>query len=248
MSRGPLKRGLLATPLGTPLLGLKRRFDAPEVRRDREDNELLLVLLAEVLEPDSNCVEVGAHEGAILAEMVRLAPRGRHVAFEPLPALARSLAERFPTVDVRNTAVSDAAGEAGFVHVATRPGWSGFRQRPYPGDERIERITVRTERLDDVVGERVALIKIDVEGAELGVLEGARATLARDRPVVVFEHGLGSADHYGTTPRDLWRVLVDGAGLEIGGLDGDGPYTLERLERVYERRERVNFVARPTVR
>ena len=201
MSRGPLKRGLLATPLGRPLLSLKRRFDAPEVRRDREDNELLLALLAEVLAPDSNCVEVGAHQGAILAEMVRLAPRGTHVAFEPLPHLAQDLHARFPGVEVHASALSDAAGEAEFVHVATRPGWSGFRERPYPADERVERITVPTERLDDVVSGPVALVKIDVEGAERQVLEGARTTLVRDRPVVVFEHGLGSADHYGTEPR-----------------------------------------------
>jgi FkbM family methyltransferase len=243
--RGPLKRALLATPVGRPLLNLKRRFDAPEVKRDREDNELLLALLADVLEPDANCVDVGAHEGAILAEMARLAPRGKHVAFEPLPALAQALRARFPHVDVRQAAASDRDGAAEFVHVTTRPGWSGFRERPYPGDEHVERIEVRTERLDDVLTEPPALIKIDVEGAELQVIEGAERTLRDARPVVVFEHGLGSADHYGTTPANVWRALSERADYEIGGLDGDGPYPLQAFERIYARRERVNFVARP---
>ena len=243
--RGPVKRALLATPLGRPLLTLKRRFDAPEVRRDREDNELLIQLLGEVLEPDSHCVEVGAHEGAILAEMVRLAPQGRHIAFEPLPALAQHLRTAFPAVDVHEAAASDEDGEQEFVHVVTRPGWSGFRQRPYPGDERLERITVKTERLDDVVAHPVALVKIDVEGAELQVLRGAQRTLQEHRPVVVFEHGLGSADHYGTAPRDVFGAL---AGYEISGLDGDGPYDLDEFERTYLDRERVNFVARPVFR
>jgi FkbM family methyltransferase len=243
--RGPVKRALLATPLGKPLLNLKRRFDAPEVRRDREDNELLIKLLGEVLEPDSSCVEVGAHEGAILAEMVRLAPNGRHIAFEPLPALAHQLRHAFPTVDVHEAAASDEAGEQEFIHVVTRPGWSGFRQRPYPGDERLERIIVTTERLDDAVTGPVALVKIDVEGAELQVLRGAQRTLQEHRPVVVFEHGLGSADHYGTEPKDVFGALPD---YEVSGLDGDGPYDLDEFERIYLHRERVNFVARPVFR
>jgi FkbM family methyltransferase len=244
--RGPLKRALLATPAGKPLLNLKRRFDAPEVKSDRADNERLLALLAEVLEPASSCVDVGAHRGAILAEMVRLAPDGRHVAFEPLPALAQALRTTFPQVHVHTAAVSDVDGIAEFVHVETRPGWSGFKERPYPGDERVRRIEVRTVRLDDVVGTAPALIKIDVEGAELGVLEGARRILREHRPVVVFEHGLGSSDHYGTEPGQVWQALVQAAGYEIRGLDGDGPYSLEEFERVHAARERVNFVARPS--
>ena len=243
--RGPIKRAVLATPAGGPLLRLKRRFDAPEVVRDREDNERLLALLGKVLRPDSCCIDVGAHKGAILGEIVALAPHGRHIAFEPLPQLAGELATRFPQVDVRAVALSDRSGEAEFVHVRTRPGWSGFRERPYPGDEQVERIAVRTQTLDAALpaGFVPALIKIDVEGAEREVLEGAIKTLAVHRPVVVFEHGLGSADHYGTEPRHIHALLCEHAGLEISGLDGDGPYDLAAFERVYRGRERVNFVA-----
>jgi FkbM family methyltransferase len=245
--REPLKRAAFATGVGLPLRELRRRFDPPEVKRDRADNARLGRLLAEVLAPDSSCVDVGAHEGDVLADMVRLAPLGRHLAFEPLPAQAARLAARFPQVEVHEAALSDHAGEATFVHVRTRPGWSGLRERPYPGDEGIEHLTVRVDALDDALppGFVPALVKIDVEGAEREVLAGAGQTLARHRPIVVFEHGLGSADHFGTEPRHLWELLVDGCGLEISGLDGDGPYTLSAFERVYARRERVNFVARP---
>jgi FkbM family methyltransferase len=248
--REPLKRAAFATGVGLPLRDLRRRFDPPEVKRDRADNALLGTLLGEVLAPDSCCVDVGAHEGDVLADMVRLAPRGRHIAFEPLPEQAARLAARFPQVEVHQLALSDHAGEATFVHVRTRPGWSGFRERPYPGVEEVERLTLRVEALDDALppGFVPALVKIDVEGAEREVLAGAAVTLTRHRPVVVFEHGLGSADHFGTEPRHLWELLVDASGLQISGLDGDGPYTLGAFERIYARRERVNFVARPVGR
>jgi FkbM family methyltransferase len=217
------------------------------VRADIRDNELLTRLLEEVLDPDSVCLDVGAHEGAILQEMVRCAPDARHVAWEPLPALAGFLRRAFPTVDVRQAALSDRSGEREFTHVLDEPGWSGFKERPVPRGGAVKKIKVRCERLDDALHEtaRPVLIKIDVEGAEEEVLRGATETLRRHRPLVVFEHGAGSADHYGTTPLGIHALLTRELGYEIGGLDGDGPYTSERFTEIVAGGERVNFVARP---
>jgi FkbM family methyltransferase len=47
--------------------------------------------------------------------------------------------------------------------------------------------TVYATTLDDIAPSRVDVMKIDVEGAEFRVLEGARKTLERDRPVIVME-------------------------------------------------------------
>jgi FkbM family methyltransferase len=241
-----LKRAALRTGVGAPLRAVKRRFEPAHVRRDRADHARLQSLLAEVLRPDSNALDVGCHEGAVLFEIVRLAPAGRHIAWEPLPDLCARTAARFPSVDVRCAALSDRAGEREFVHVTSLPGWSGFRVRPYPGEQRTETIRVRTERLDDALPEGLApaLVKIDVEGAELEVLRGGIETITRHRPVVVFEHGAGSADHYGTAPADVWELL-DAAGLRVSALDGAGPFTLAEFEDEFARAERVNFVARP---
>jgi FkbM family methyltransferase len=217
------------------------------VRADIRDNELLVALLEERLEPGSHCLDVGAHEGAVLREMVRVAPNGRHVAWEPLPALARRLRELFPSVEVREAALSDRTGERAFAHVLDEPGWSGFVARPTPGAGAVDTITVRSERLDDALPANVrpALIKIDVEGAEEEVLRGAAGTLRRHRPIVVFEHGAGSADHYGTTSSRIHDLFSGELGYEIRGLDGDGPYTAERFEQIVASGERVNFVAGP---
>jgi FkbM family methyltransferase len=230
-------------------LAVRRRFLPAHVRADIRDHDRLVALLEEVLRPDSDCLDVGAHRGSVLAEIVRLAPLGSHVAWEPLPRLAAQLREEFPSVEVREAALSDRSGERSFAHVLDDPGWSGFLSRPTPAGGRVDTITVRCERLDDVLPDAVlpALIKIDVEGAEEQVLLGASETMRRHRPIVAFEHGRGSADRYGTTPERLHELLGDGLGYEIYGLEGDGPYSAARFGEIFRRGERVNFVARPVV-
>jgi FkbM family methyltransferase len=219
----------------------------PLQRRERRDEHGLHVVLASVLRGDSNAIDVGANEGDVLQEIVRLAPAGRHIAFEPIPELHESLAARFPGVDVRRAAASDSAGTAEFTQVLDAPAYSGLRQRDDlpPGARRVERVSVRTERLDDVLADRPppTLIKIDVEGAELGVMQGAIETLQRHRPHVVFEHGAGGADLYGTRPTQVFDLL-DGAGLRIFDLEGSGPYSRERFEATFA--EPIwNFLAAP---
>jgi hypothetical protein len=62
--------------------------------------------------------------------------------------------------------------------------------------------------MDSIVTGRVSMIKIDVEGAELLVFRGAKETIARNKPVIVFEHGLGGADSYGHSPEQVFDLLA----------------------------------------
>jgi FkbM family methyltransferase len=206
-------------------------------RREARDRHAMSVLLASTLARDAHTVDVGAHSGAVLREIVRIAPEGRHIAYEPIPELARHLTGEFPGVDVRNAALSDETGETSFIHVDSAPEYSGLRERDYHGFDTVEKheITVRTERLDDVLPEGFAprFIKIDVEGAEMLVLRGARETIARHRPSIVFEHGIGASEHYGTRPGDVHGLLVDELGMRIFDLDGAGPYDRQQFEDVY---------------
>jgi FkbM family methyltransferase len=237
--------------------GVRRRFRAAAHRllgtppepwldtRNRRDNEHLRLLAAFSLGPDANCIDVGSHEGSFLEEARRVAPSGRHIAFEPLPEYAARLREAFPTVEVREAAAAETAGRSRFVRVAGAEGMSGLRERTYGRPVRLEEIEVATERLDDVLPADYvpALIKIDVEGAELGVLRGARETLERHHPIIAFEHGVGGADHYGTTPGDVYRLLVDELGYRIFDIDGAGPYTPDGFDATFTSPRVWNFVA-----
>ena len=115
---------------------------------------------------------------------------------------------------------------------------------PATGD--VRQLRVRTERLDDVLPDDYvpALIKIDVEGAESAVFRGALETLRRHRPLVIFEHGLGGADRYGSGPAEVWDLLAGELGLRIYDLDGRGPYRREEFVGVFEQ-PIWNFLARP---
>ena len=211
-------------------------IDDFSLARDRQDMEHLRLLLAFVLAAESNCIDVGAHAGMYLREIVRCASDGRHIAYEPLPHLNEQLIKDFPQVDVRLAALSNKSGEASFTHVKSNPGFSGFKQRTYPGEEQLELVTVNVESLDASLPDNYVptLIKIDVEGGEQQVIEGAIKTIATHKPIVIFEHGRGAAEHYGTGPTDIFRLLCVQAGLRIFDLDGNGPYSLEDLSRQFD--------------
>jgi FkbM family methyltransferase len=140
--------------------------------------------------------DVGANCGWFA---VRAARAGRPVrAFEPVPATAeyaeRNLG-RIAGADARvvRAAVADAPGSA-TIHLYSSSGNNSLHERTLPAGHPLRRtgdIEVSVVRLDDLVGSEgfppPALIKIDVEGAELAVLRGARQTLAHHRPLVVME-------------------------------------------------------------
>jgi FkbM family methyltransferase len=169
-------------------------------------------VLSHVLGRASVCVDGGAHEGSILQHMLRFAPDGRHHAVEPLPHLAGRLRAEFPGVTVHQCALAERDGQAAFTFVKNDPGYSGLRRRDYDRPDPLTRqLAVRTRRLDDLLPPDcpVAVIKLDLEGGEYHALLGARATVRRCRPVVVFEFGLGGG-----------RLLRRDAGADVGPAGG----------------------------
>jgi FkbM family methyltransferase len=217
-------------------------------RRDAEDMRNLRLLMRFGLDPDSNCVDVGANAGAVLREIVDIAPRGRHFAFEPLPDHVEELRSRFPKVEVRQVALAAANGTADFTQVVTAgmSAYSGFRPQWYPQKLETRTIKVETARLDDVLPDdyRPDLIKIDVEGAEGQVVAGGIGTIRTHQPIVVFEHFAGGAGAYGYGPEEMHKLLVDDARLRIFDIDGNGPYSAAAMREVFDSRRLWTWVAR----
>ncbi len=171
-------------------------------------------IIKKTLSSNSNSIDVGCHVGEILEWMVSASPNGTHYGFEPIPDLFQGLKKRFAgneKVFISDIALSDACGETVFQNVISSPAYSGFRRRRYEKpNEQIEEITVKADKLDSLIPDSIKIdfIKIDVEGAELQVFRGAVETIKRCKPVIVFEHGIGAADYYGTTPMDVYDILV----------------------------------------
>lgn len=214
--------------------------------RNRRDDAATLSLLPVALAGGRSAIDVGANVGDILEAVVRAAPDAHHVAFEPIPELAADLARRFPQVELHEVACSDEPGRTEFTVVVDAPALSGLRQREdlgaYAGN--VRKIEVQLERLDDVIDPELAvgLVKVDVEGAEVKVLRGAQQLLRRHRPAVVFEHGSGGADLYGSTSAELYDLLDD-CGLRVFDLAGDGPIARQRFIDDFTSPERWNWLA-----
>ncbi|MFQ3679488.1 MAG: FkbM family methyltransferase [Pseudanabaenaceae cyanobacterium] len=244
---GPVSAGA-----DTPWLGILRwhqraiAADGAETDRNAQYDRQTLAIAARVLQPTDNCVDVGAHTGSLLTEVLKWAPEGQHFAFEPLPDCFARLQQDFgdrPNVHLFNCALADKVGTTTFVHVVTNPAFSGLQPRRYfrgaiESQETVEEITVSVARLDEVIpaGVNIAWIKIDVEGGEYQVLLGAKKLLQRDRPYVVFEHGLGAADFYGTTPEMLWDLFTEctlAVSTLEGWLQGAEPLDREGFSRAF---------------
>jgi len=214
---------------------VSRRLDRPEwlaavdrsARLAQREAIGMNAVLAASLRGDGVYVDVGTNRGQVLREAVRIAPRGRHIAFEPIPELAREVGRAFPSVDCRQKAIGARAESAEFCHFRNLDGWSGLRRSPEVSDRQgdPQYITVEVSTLEqELAGVTPTVVKIDVEGAELAVLEGGRSLLARARPIVMFEHFSDAAELYGGSLGAPWDLL-DELGYEIFSITGAGPFT-----------------------
>lgn len=211
--------------MGDHLKNIAKRvlsFFGIHITKNQRYDALTLKVMKRIIKQDSNCVDIGCHKGEVLDDILKLAPQGKHFAFEPIPELYSALKEKYNGhVSVHQIALSDKPGTTSFHHVLTNPAYSGIRKRSYEQEEDIRKIEVPKAKLDDLLPENttIDLIKIDVEGAEYEVLKGAVKTISSQQPIIIFEHGLGASDHYGTTPEMLYDFITNEGGLQISLLD-----------------------------
>ena len=171
-----------------------------------------------LLAPGEVFVDVGAHVGTWA---IYFALRGHPTyAFEAHPEIARMLRAGAALcnvdISVGEYALSDQEGKAVWRNPAHNSfsGGGGSIVCDYHGDTRGH-TQVTTSTLDSVEwGERVALLKIDVEGAELEVLRGGFRFLREHRPRIlleVWDRWRGS----GPSPRDALFALLDENGYDV---------------------------------
>jgi len=221
------------------------------ITRNQRYDYLTEQIFAKILQENSNCVDIGCHKGEVLKQMLRYSPKGNHYAFEPIPSLFETyLKNQFPeNCHLYNLGLSERESEKTFNFVVSNPAYSGFEKRSYKGEEKIELITVQTARLDQILPESYNpdLIKIDVEGAELEVLKGSEKILARCKPVILFEHGKGASDIYGTSPEDIFDLLCSKHEFRIFTLESflknNDSLDLSKFKALYESGQEYYFVA-----
>ena len=175
-------------------------------------------IIGRILKIDSNAIDIGCHQGSYLNEILKHAPNGNHIAFEPIPHLAATLRKKFPSVQIYPYALSSNNGETTFFYIPDFPALSGLNTRDFLAQNSPrQEINVSVKKLDDLVPEaiRIDLIKIDVEGAEGHVISGALETIKRNKPHIILEHDGSSSMAFGFSSGDIYNILVEKCGLRL---------------------------------
>jgi FkbM family methyltransferase len=176
-----------------------------------------------LLEPGMTAVDVGANIGAFTAAFARAVGPGGHVhAFEPLEEARRRLVRTLElnslgNVTVSASALSDTVGESNlFSYGPGFESWSTLSPRTIElADRTLEAATsqvVETTTLDDYCESAgitsIDLLKIDVEGAEQRVLDGAVRLLEQARIAsVIVEVSDDTLEAFGDRAYRLVEVL-----------------------------------------
>lgn len=148
--------------------------------RPRRDVDFSVV--EQAVAPGSVAIDIGTRWGPWAAALSRRAATVH--AFEPRPRLAETLKRRSDdNVIVHQVALSDHAGTASLrVHGSGR-GTDAQVEADREGT--VQEIDVETAPLDSFGITDVSFVKVDVEGHELEVLDGARQTIEGQGPTVL---------------------------------------------------------------
>ncbi len=149
-------------------------------------------MLAQILRPGDVFVDGGANVGLFsLVAATAVGPTGRVLACEPAPgtmALLKANAEenRFSTLELHEVALSDRPGRARFTVFEAGSGFASFAPQDAAG-RHVDVVVTTLDALTANLDSRVAVVKLDIEGAEAKALRGAGALVARDAPIFLIE-------------------------------------------------------------
>lgn len=175
-----------------------------------------LEFASQYIRPGMTVLDVGAHQGlyTILASR-RVGPLGRVFSFEPSPRERRALRVNLALNFSRNVRVEGLAlgsqETTADLYIVDRyyTGYNSFRPPKVPQSASI--LTVQVNTLDGWLTaariDQVDFIKLDVEGAELSVLKGARECLAKARPVLLVEVAQIRTAAWGYDAAEIVRFL-----------------------------------------
>lgn len=145
--------------------------------------DFMLGQTGKYVDPMKTVLDIGAATGMYTHYWAQKAARVH--SFEAVPDVYKQLEkvkERFDNIVTHNKAVGKESGSATFYVDDKRLSNSGFT-------DLVDGIPIDVEvvAVDDLDLTDIGFMKIDVEGHELDVLNGAVKTIERDRPVCMVE-------------------------------------------------------------
>jgi FkbM family methyltransferase len=187
------------------------RFIVRALKARFRDHRAELAIIKQHISSNGIACDIGANKGSFVYWLSRWCPRGRVVAFEPQEQLAHRLANVCATIRLDNVRVEPVAVHSGsgiqdlFIPDGHQPGASLYRGASQ--NESFSVVSVPVVSLDQYFDEKdqISLLKVDVEGAELGVFHGAERILRQNSPLLVFECENRHLDR--VTVRDVFSFL-----------------------------------------
>lgn len=178
-------------------------------------DEAIADVIIDRLRPQHVFVDAGANVGffTLLASAL-VGPQGRVVAFEPHPLTRAALANNIKLNKMKNITISEFAlsdsQKVVNLYLEKEGGLGSSSLRPPPMKYRNGNVQVNTDTLDHQLAhlgiEKVDMIKIDIEGAELAALRGAVETL-RGHPAVICEISGYNLERMGGSEEELMNLM-----------------------------------------
>jgi FkbM family methyltransferase len=210
-----VKGRVIGTAPGRFLNSTRETFELVLTAYRRKENlgflasdQLATYLVCRMCRPNKVFVDVGAHIGSIVACVKHKDPSVAVIAIEAIPEKVVALKRNFPNIIVHECAAGEQYGLASF-HIHTKEsGYSSLSPEARYPQEQLKVIEVQVQTLDSMISNvNVDVIKIDVEGAELGVVRGAQRLISECRPIIMFESA--PAEVLGYTKEALWQHFTD---------------------------------------
>lgn len=205
--------------------GIKYRFSPSSMLaemwtgRKYLSNEIYLSERLIESQPDKNqlIVDVGANIGVFCLTLANRHKSFRYLAIEPHPKIFRILKANIQRNKLDIKAMNIALGSSNSVaHISNKHADDMNQVAKEPSKKTIQ---VQSKTLDSQIEERIFLLKIDVEGMEKAVLEGAHSTLSRVENIIL-EVDSVNYEKYGAKVSEVLEILVK-SGFKLIGIEQD---------------------------
>ncbi|QIK79121.1 FkbM family methyltransferase [Sphingomonas piscis] len=195
----------------------------------------------ELVKPSDTIVDIGANRGDFSLFASSVVPQGKVISFEPNPVCRGRLIETIERNSIRNIAVqpfglSDQPAELTLYIPAYNDGEATFAGEGAFDPNQTKAVTAEVRVGDNALcSERIALIKLDVEGFELHALKGLTETFNRDRPPLIIEIARKHLARAGSSPEQVISYIeslgYSGRMLGIQRSNGHHRFKLEALPK-----------------
>jgi FkbM family methyltransferase len=208
--------------------GLDNKIEASLLRGERSYDHANFTAVTHFVKPGHVCFDIGANIGVYSVVFARLSGSARNVhAFEPVDHVRRKLTANaklndFGSLHINAFALGAGAGSLDMFQVKSghfRGGTSTFIRNENVaalGDDEFVKRSVEIKTLDWYAADselaRVDFLKIDVEGFEFYVLEGAARAIARFSPAILLEYDETRNGRQGHGEK--LRAFLDGHGYQ----------------------------------